>query len=59
LDLDRLPPYEVLDPILLAYVEEDRSLEEIVAQGFDEATVRRVMIMVDRDRTRALPREPR
>ncbi len=49
LDLDSLPPYEVLDPILLAYVEEDRSLEEIVAQGFDEATVRRVMIMVDRN----------
>jgi len=49
LDVDSLPPYEVLDPILLAYVEEDRSLEEIVAQGFDEATVRRVMTMVDRN----------
>ena len=49
LDTDSLPPYEVLDPILEAYVEEDRSLEEIVALGFDEATVRRVMQMVDRN----------
>jgi NAD+ synthase (glutamine-hydrolysing) len=47
LDTDTLPPYEVLDPILEAYVEEDRSLEEIVAMGFDEATVKRVMRMVD------------
>jgi NAD+ synthase (glutamine-hydrolysing) len=49
LDTDSLPPYEVLDPILLAYVEDDESLEEIVARGFDEATVRRVMTMVDRN----------
>jgi NAD+ synthase (glutamine-hydrolysing) len=49
LDVDSLPPYEVLDPILLAYVEEDRGLEEIVAQGFDEETVQRVMTMVDRN----------
>jgi NAD+ synthase (glutamine-hydrolysing) len=49
LDTDSLPPYEVLDPILMAYVEEDRGLEEIVAQGFDEAMVRRVMMMVDRN----------
>ncbi len=49
LDVDSLPPYDVLDPILLAYVEEDRGLEEIVSQGFDEVTVRRVMTMVDRN----------
>jgi NAD+ synthase (glutamine-hydrolysing) len=49
LDSDTLPPYEVLDPVLEAYVEEDQSLDEIVAQGFDEATVRRVMMMVDRN----------
>jgi NAD+ synthase (glutamine-hydrolysing) len=49
LDTDSLPPYEVLDPILLAYVEEDKSLEEIVAQGFDEATARRVLTRVDRN----------
>ncbi len=48
LDTDTLPPYPVLDPILEAYVERDRSPEEIVAMGFDEATVRRVLGMVDR-----------
>jgi NAD+ synthase (glutamine-hydrolysing) len=48
LDTDSLPPYEVLDPILEAYVEEDRSPEEIVAEGFDASTVRRVVGMVDR-----------
>jgi NAD+ synthase (glutamine-hydrolysing) len=48
-DQDTLPPYEVLDPILQAYVEEDRSLASIVALGFDEATVRRVVEMVDRN----------
>ncbi len=47
-DTDTLPPYEVLDPILRAYVEEDRSLEEIVAAGFDRETVRRAVRMVDR-----------
>lgn len=46
-DEDTLPPYTVLDPILRAYVEEDRSLDEIVAVGFDRATVARVMRMVD------------
>ncbi len=49
LDSDSLPPYETLDPILNLYVEEDRSLEEIVQAGFDEATVRRVILMVDRN----------
>ena len=48
-DQDTLPPYEVLDPILQAYVEEDKSLGEIVAMGFDEATVKRVITMVDRN----------
>jgi NAD+ synthase (glutamine-hydrolysing) len=47
LDTDSLPPYEVLDPILKAYVEEDRSLEEMVAMGLDEQLVRRVIRMVD------------
>jgi NAD+ synthase (glutamine-hydrolysing) len=49
LDTDTLPPYEVLDPILEAYVEDDRGIEEIVARGFDEALVRRVVNMVDRN----------
>ena len=47
LDADSLPPYEVLDPILEAYVELDRSIDEIVAMGFDEGTVRRVVRLVD------------
>jgi NAD+ synthase (glutamine-hydrolysing) len=47
-DTDSLPPYPVLDPILKAYVEEDRRAEEIVALGFDPATVQRVIRMVDR-----------
>jgi NAD+ synthase (glutamine-hydrolysing) len=48
-DADSLPPYEVLDPILEAYVEEDKSVEEIVAMGFDEAMVKRVVTMVNRN----------
>jgi NAD+ synthase (glutamine-hydrolysing) len=47
-DQDTLPPYEVLDPILKLYVEDDRPAEEIVAQGFDPSTVSRVIAMVDR-----------
>jgi NAD+ synthase (glutamine-hydrolysing) len=47
-DEDSLPPYHVLDPILHAYVEEDRGLEEIVALGFDADTVSEVLRMVDR-----------
>jgi NAD+ synthase (glutamine-hydrolysing) len=46
-DADSLPPYEELDPILQAYVEEDRSLEELVAAGHDPQTVSRVIQMVD------------
>jgi NAD+ synthase (glutamine-hydrolysing) len=48
-DQDTLPAYEVLDPILEAYVEEDRSLADIVALGYDEATVRQVVTMVDKN----------
>ncbi len=48
-DEDSLPPYAVLDPILAMYVEQDFSIEEIVAAGFDEATVRRVVELVDRN----------
>ena len=46
-DSDSLPPYEVLDPILTAYVEEDKSIEQIVAGGSDEKTVRRAARLVD------------
>jgi NAD+ synthase (glutamine-hydrolysing) len=47
-DEDTLPPYAILDPILKAYVEEDRAPEEIVEMGFDRDTVARVIAMVDR-----------
>ena len=47
-DTDSLPPYEVLDPILEAYIEEDQGIAEIVAAGFDEADVRRIVQLVDR-----------
>ncbi|MBI2865905.1 MAG: NAD+ synthase [Chloroflexi bacterium] len=46
-DVDSLPPYEVLDPILHAYVEEDRGYDALLALGFDEETVKRVMRLVD------------
>jgi NAD+ synthase (glutamine-hydrolysing) len=48
-DVDTLPPYEILDPIIHAYVEEDKSVAEIVAMGFEEETVRRVVRMIDRN----------
>jgi NAD+ synthase (glutamine-hydrolysing) len=48
-DSDSLPPYPVLDPILMRYVEQDQSLDEIVAAGFDRETVKRVLRMVDRN----------
>jgi NAD+ synthase (glutamine-hydrolysing) len=47
-DQDTLPPYDVLDPILKLYVEEDRSAGEIAELGYEEATVRSVLRMVDR-----------
>jgi NAD+ synthase (glutamine-hydrolysing) len=46
-DDQSLPPYEVLDPIIEAYVEDDRSVAEIEAQGFDAKTVKRVVRLVD------------
>ncbi len=48
-DSDSLPPYEVLDPILERYIERDQGVEAIVAEGFDDATVRRIVGMVDRN----------
>lgn len=49
LDTDSLPPYEVLDQVLSAYIEEDRSIDAIVDVGFDRAIVTRVAAMVDRN----------
>jgi NAD+ synthase (glutamine-hydrolysing) len=46
-DQDTLPPYPELDAILQAYVEEDRGVSDLVARGFAEETVRRVIRMVD------------
>jgi NAD+ synthase (glutamine-hydrolysing) len=48
-DSDALPPYEVLDPILEAFIEEDLSVDEIVARGFDKATVGSVLDLVKRN----------
>ncbi len=47
LDSDALPPYELLDPIMTAYVEEDRSPEEIEQLGFDADVVQRVVELID------------
>ncbi len=46
-DQDKLPPYDELDGILQRYVEEDWSSDRIIAEGYDPATVRRVINMVD------------
>jgi NAD+ synthase (glutamine-hydrolysing) len=46
-DDQSLPPYEVLDPILQMYVEDDRTAAEIVGLGFDEPVVRRITRLVD------------
>jgi NAD+ synthase (glutamine-hydrolysing) len=48
-DTDSLPPYEVLDPILEAFIEDDLSVGEIAARGFDRAVVTRVLEMVKRN----------
>jgi NAD+ synthase (glutamine-hydrolysing) len=47
-DQDSLPPYELLDAIIQAYVEEEKSTGEIIAAGYDAATVQRVIRMIDR-----------
>jgi len=46
-DTDSLPPYEVLDPILVRYIERDASVDEIIADGDDPETVRAVARLVD------------
>ncbi len=47
-DTDSLPEYEILDSILKAYVEEDKSQEEIIKAGFDPETVKKVINLVDK-----------
>jgi NAD+ synthase (glutamine-hydrolysing) len=46
-DSDSLPEYEILDPILLAYVEGDKSVEQIIAQGYSSEVVKKVAGLVD------------
>jgi NAD+ synthase (glutamine-hydrolysing) len=48
-DSDSLPPYEVLDPILEAFIEDDLGVDEICAKGFERATVVRVLDLVKRN----------
>jgi NAD+ synthase (glutamine-hydrolysing) len=48
-DTDSLPPYDVLDPILEAFIEEDLSVDQIAARGFDRATVGRILDLVKRN----------
>ncbi len=48
-DQDSLPDYDILDPILERYIEQDQSPEEIIKAGFDGDTVRKVVNMVDRN----------
>ncbi len=47
LDQDTLPPYEVLDPIIEAYVEDNLNVDDIVELGFDRATVEKVVRMIN------------
>ena len=46
-DQDSLPPYDILDAILHAYVEQDKSVADLVAMGFEEDVVRKVIRLVD------------
>jgi len=48
-DTDSLPNYDILDPILEAYVERDSSFREIVADGFESETVANILTLVDRN----------
>jgi NAD+ synthase (glutamine-hydrolysing) len=48
-DTDSLPPYEVLDPILESFIEDDLSVDEIAARGFDRTTVGLILDLVKRN----------
>lgn len=60
-DQDTLPPYDQLDKIMIAYVEENKNLKQIVAMGYDEAVVNRVIGLIDRSeyKRRQTPPGPR
>jgi NAD+ synthase (glutamine-hydrolysing) len=46
-DTDSLPEYDILDAILVAYIEDEYSIDEVIRLGYDEAIVRRVIRLVD------------
>ncbi len=46
-DQDKLPPYDLLDEILRRYIEDDYTVQQIITEGFDPATVQRIVQMVD------------
>ena len=48
-DTDTLPPYDILDPILKAYVEDDVTIDQIIAMGFDPEIVKKIARLVDRN----------
>jgi NAD+ synthase (glutamine-hydrolysing) len=48
-DSDSLPPYSILDPIIASYVEDKKGLEQIVKMGFDRATVKKIIRMIDKN----------
>ena len=56
-DEDSLPPYDVLDRVLQRYVEQDWSVEQIIAEGFDEAMVRRIanLVLINEYKRRQAP----
>lgn len=58
LDTDTLPEYTVLDAILAAYVEEDRSVEDIVAEGYHRAVVQQVVRLVQRNEYKRRQAQP-
>jgi NAD+ synthase (glutamine-hydrolysing) len=47
-DIDTLPPYDILDPILKAYVEDDVTIDQIIAMGLDRDTIIKTARLVDR-----------
>ena len=49
LDQDSLPPYDILDPILELYIEQDKSPEEIISAGYDRDVVKKMVMLVDRN----------
>lgn len=48
-DQDSLPPYDILDAILYAYIEEDMSQDDIIAKGFEKEVVEKIICLVDRN----------